>query len=281
MRKDKYYRLLGLTPSASEQEVKKAFRKLVMRYHPDRNPDPKAHELFILLTEAYDIILNKKGDVDLTQSTNSKTTSEEEAKARMKTARKRYQDQAKKEQQENDRFFYFMTNGRKWRNLKIIAIAGALISTLLIADLFLPHHYQEDEVTQYKLNVAYSPSQEIIGVIKTRHGKSYWLSRMNYFVYSKNRSIYVESSWFFHNPISIISRNKISPKTFRIHFTSYTFSTVLIVAFFIPILTIWYRRKKISFTFLYYLSYYGISITMIIFLLTGNRWAHLLTLGFF
>ena len=59
MQKEKYYKLLGLTPSASDQEVKKVFRKLAMRYHPDRNPDPQAHELFILLTEAYDVILDK------------------------------------------------------------------------------------------------------------------------------------------------------------------------------------------------------------------------------
>ena len=281
MQKDKCYKLLGLTPSASEQEVKKAFRKLVMRYHPDRNPDPKAHELFILLTEAYDVILSKKEGSEFQQPIKSKATSEEEALERMKVARKRYQDQAKKEQQENDRFFKLMTSGRKWRNLKVIAITGIVISVLLLADLFLPHHYQEDEVTQYKLNVAYSPSQEVIGVIKTKRGESYWLSRMNYFVYAKNRSIYVESSWFFHDPIAIIARNKITPKTFKIHFTSYTISTILMLVFIVPIFTIWYRRKKISFTFLYYLSYYGVSIAMFIFLLTGNRWAHLLIFGFF
>ncbi|MCO4814965.1 MAG: J domain-containing protein [Flavobacteriales bacterium] len=284
MQKEKYYKLLGLTPSASDQEVKKVFRKLAMRYHPDRNPDPQAHELFILLTEAYDVILDKNYNTRSSKTKKAEKTTEEREKEnieRMQTARKRYQEQARKEQLENDRFFHSMTTGRKWRNFRLIAIAGAIISILLTADLLLPHHYQEDEVTQYKLNMAFSPSQKVLGVIKTRRDETYWISRMNYFIYSKNRSIYVESSWFFHNPISIIAKNKITPKKFDIHFTSYTISGILIGVFLIPILTLWYRRKKISFTFFYYLSYYGVSVVILLFLITGNRWAHLLTFGLY
>ena len=279
MLKEKYYKLLGLTFNASEQEVRKAYRKLAMQYHPDRNSDPKAHELFILLTEAYEIILNKKSIPNLHEAKKHKGTSKEEK--RMKMARKRYQEQARKEQQENDRYFHFLTSGRKLRNLKFLAIIGAILSLLLIADLFSPHHYQEDEVVKYQLNVGYSTDHDALGVIKTRRTNSYWISRINYYVYSKNRSIFVESSWFFHNPISIIARNKITPKKFRIHFSCYTVSGVLILLFLIPLFTLWYRRKKISFTFLFYLSYYGISVAMLLFLATGNRWAHLLTLGFY
>ena len=285
MLKEKYYKLLGLTSSASDQEVRKAYRKLAMRYHPDRNSDPKAHELFILLNEASDIILNKKDAPHLpihkkSKGTTKETTKEEKEK-RMKTARKRYQDQAKKEQIENDRFFYFLTNGKKWKNLKIIAISGAIISFLMIADLFLPRHFQEDEVTHYKLNFARSPSQEMLGIIKTKRKEKYMLSGMNYYVYAKSRAIYVESSWFFHNPIAIIARNKITPKKFNIHFNYYSFRWVIILLFIIPLFTYWYKRKEISFTFLFYISYYGISILMLLFIITGNRWAHLMTLGFF
>tara|TARA_B110000285_G_scaffold30387_1_gene31093 strand:- start:1623 stop:2465 length:843 start_codon:yes stop_codon:yes gene_type:complete len=280
MQKEKYYNLLGLSSNASEQEVKKAFRKLAMRYHPDRNSDPKAHELFILLTEAYDVILHQNDTPNLSKTKKS-STEEKEKKERMQTAQKRYQEQVRKEQLDNDRFFHFMTTGRKWRNFRTIALTGVIISILLIADLFLPHHYQEDEVTHYRLNMAYAPSQNVLGVIKTRREETYWISRMNYFIYSKNRSIYVESSWFFHNPISVTARNKITPKKFNIHFTCYTISGIFIGVFLIPILTLWYRRKKISFTFFYYLSYYGVSVAIFLFLITGHRWAHLLTLGLY
>ena len=39
-----YYGTLGLTKSATEQEIKRAYRKLAREYHPDVNPDPAAQD---------------------------------------------------------------------------------------------------------------------------------------------------------------------------------------------------------------------------------------------
>lgn len=49
--------LLGLQPGATPQQVKRAFRKLAMQWHPDRNPDPAALEHFKALRQAHDRLL--------------------------------------------------------------------------------------------------------------------------------------------------------------------------------------------------------------------------------
>ena len=56
MAKRDYYETLGLSRDADESEVKKAYRRLAMKYHPDRNPDDDAaEELFKEASEAYEI----------------------------------------------------------------------------------------------------------------------------------------------------------------------------------------------------------------------------------
>lgn len=57
MNKRDYYEVLGIDKSASEKELKSAYRKLAKKYHPDANPgDKQSEEKFKELSEAYDIL---------------------------------------------------------------------------------------------------------------------------------------------------------------------------------------------------------------------------------
>ncbi len=57
MAKRDYYEVLGVNRDASEDDIKKSYRRLAMKHHPDRNPDnPKAEELFKEAKEAYEIL---------------------------------------------------------------------------------------------------------------------------------------------------------------------------------------------------------------------------------
>ena len=55
-----HYQRLGLTSDASIDEIRKAYRTLARRYHPDVNPDPLAGESFLQITEAYRSILTER-----------------------------------------------------------------------------------------------------------------------------------------------------------------------------------------------------------------------------
>lgn len=59
-RKD-YYAILGVTKEASQDDIKKAYRKLAIKYHPDRNPNNKeAEEKFKEIAEAYSVLSDEK-----------------------------------------------------------------------------------------------------------------------------------------------------------------------------------------------------------------------------
>ena len=56
-----YYKLLGINRNASDEEIKQAYRKLAMKYHPDRNPGDKAAEdKFKDINEANEVLSDPK-----------------------------------------------------------------------------------------------------------------------------------------------------------------------------------------------------------------------------
>jgi len=58
LKSEDYYKVLGVARSATDNEIAKAYKKLALKYHPDKNPDnkPQAEEQFKVITEAYEVL---------------------------------------------------------------------------------------------------------------------------------------------------------------------------------------------------------------------------------
>ena len=79
---ENHYNILGVAPTATTEEIKKAYRSLAMRYHPDRSTHPGSENRFNAINAAYELLSDPKKRAEFNQSLNNRIIIDPENEAR-------------------------------------------------------------------------------------------------------------------------------------------------------------------------------------------------------
>ncbi len=274
----KFFDTLGLPMDADQQAIKKQYRKLAMRIHPDKNPSPEAKSLFIKITEAYNFLSSQNSNQPGIIADRKKEKTREE---RIKEAQIRFYNQQQKEKEENERYFQSLFKGKKWQLIKGISIPALIVACLLIIDLILPNKFEQTEIKFFKKEQELSRNNyRFTGEFTTASQDSYFLKTLDYSLINNATEIQIEHTFLFHLPIKIHANQGYYYSTHELIFNFYWGIFPVIFVLFLPILVRYFRFRTAFYTLLYYVTLYVSPTFFTLFLISDDHWAHLVTLGY-
>lgn len=277
----RYYRILGLNIGASEREIKRAYRNLAKLYHPDMNPSEAAHQKFLQITEAYEILTGQRSiprqrarpaQTTPTQTSASKT-SDEELKERIRRTKEFKERKAKADYFAQQKLFDKLNTGKHRIVFQTIRIMTLIAVAILIIDAILP-----TKISKHKADYAYELESSSI----------YPNQKITTVIYDNGRKIDVVGPFFIENTedhIFVLERSRLMNEPLRMHINAnndylnsytlryciYNLLPLLVLLLLIPLITFLGTNKKLLLINLYYSSLVLASIFLVIFLFQDFR----------
>lgn len=269
--KQKYFRVLGIAPTTDKAIIKKAYRKLAFKYHPDVNDSAEAQSKFVELTDAYDILLGVKkivkrrvpGQPNPNQKSTTKTAKEERDE-RIKAAKTRYKRAKEKELEEEARYYLNLISGWKWRFLKIFSIISFILVFFLVLDFVLP--------TKSELFVVHNfESNDLSGQLHFNIGNTIHFFDVYQAIAIKTFPlIELNTTPIFNDLKSFTFLN--GPSTGRVvepMFCYLYFFPLVVILLLVPLVTVLYKRPTPVFSVFHKISFY-ISPLLFLFICLSN-----------
>ncbi len=207
-----YYQVLGVSRNDGEAEIKRAYRRLAISYHPDKNADPKAEDIFKRISEAYGVLSDpeKKRLYDLRlQNPYSEYVQEPVAPPHRDPAYRRPRPHVRRKG-ERERLRDLMAEYLP--AIQKIVLFCFLISLCLLVDFALPSQTKEETITNTTLRKTYSRSYSTTWVVVETSGGQMVDLPYNYVDdFVKGQSITVNSSFFFNIPFSLKTPGEFVP----------------------------------------------------------------------
>lgn len=198
-----YYAILHVRENAGAAEIKRAYRLLAVKYHPDKNPSHEAEELFKEINEAYDVLsdANKKFFYDQRRYNHLHKVVVEEPVKTHRDPRYRQRRSGSPRRPEKSAQYLLMEKWNKYAQW--INISGLIVVIIFSADFFLPKIVTEETISDV-VTVRGKRNSFAWYRIKTESGKSL---KMYNTIGNIGESFELESTMFYRIPMRAKSGN--------------------------------------------------------------------------
>lgn len=294
----RYFEILEIQPTKDEKMIRRAYRKLALRYHPDKNPTEEAHFKFIQISEAHENLLaaiehanrtdEERKDYIKSKSngftkSHKKKSEKEIYEERLRQARKRYEELKRREEEENEAYYQKISSGINWKMFRVVMIGCLVFSILFVLDSqFLPSRWEKAEVVGHNRVLNYGGvNYSRIVPLKISTGEKIWVEPSFASSAIASKTIFIERSFFFRD-IKLMSTWE-SGKWFSSAGDFSVMGTFPLMPIFliIPFLTFIIKGRTLSYSLLFNISLYMYGIILLSLLINNDRWLHLIALGFY
>ena len=197
------YKILGIQPNANPQEIRRAYRSLVKKYHPDKNNSPEAKEYFIAIQAAYEQLTTNEWSSVTASKVQHKAQQQAQEDTQQRASYESYRKQARekyaqrKEAEEAYKVAYLNNLKTSWKGMwhQTAAALGLCLFLVVWVDFFLPETQIRVYPESYGLKTYQSMNGHFVQLFKSTDGRNFWVA--DYFSQEliKSNAIHSTKNW--------------------------------------------------------------------------------------